>query len=403
MTPPAPSLNQKLALALGATLITAGIGYSVFRMRAHGPRDSVELVDNRKAIAELLEQRATQSPIAPTPTNENDPDEPPPLVREEIPVETARMFFPLSGLGRPYNPKFFFARPPDVHWDVEWPEHPNGKYETRTNEIGIREDVPVRAEHPNLRVIVTGDSHTDGVCSNSESFPNVLERLLAERDPKRSVEVLNMGIGGYNFWNYLGVLEHWAPILKPDVFVIACYGGNDFYETLGLERYFHKRKAGKASRLPIPLLELQGTGMVSQEFLQTGMMLSNPEDVKIAIDTANAITREILAIAAKQGCRVILLYIPPPSVGQPSDLKEELDRILPLTDWKPEELATPSRLADGWLAYGKKRGVPILDLRPIFLAETKPLYWRADRHINLLANEIIAKALLPVVEAAAAR
>ncbi len=359
----------------------------------HRPQvDSVVVVDHRDEAEKLLDRRATGA--TPFVLKSSVDGEPSPFVWESIPVDVARVFFPLSGLDRPYNDQFYYARPPNKGWFTKWEEHPKGGYVMRTNDLGIREDTDPSTSAPDLRVIVTGDSHTDGVCGNDESFPNRLEAMLAEKTPGKSLEVLNMGIGGYTFWNYLGVLRTYAPKLKPNVFVVACYGGNDFYEVLGLERYFHHRKAGSKSRLPESLFRVTGTGLVAQELTQVGHMLSNPEDIDIAIDTANSITREMIRVAAENHVKLVAVYIPPASVGQPEFVKDELDTVLKATDWKRDDVtAIPNRLADGWISYLRNHEVPCLDLRPIFASTHERLYWKADLHINLAANERIAREL----------
>lgn len=69
----------------------------------------------------------------------------------------------------------------DEHWF--WPEHPAGGFRLHTNADGFRKDVPTRAEPPDLRVLVTGDSHTFGLVDNGESYPNLLEECLAAARP----------------------------------------------------------------------------------------------------------------------------------------------------------------------------------------------------------------------------
>jgi hypothetical protein len=103
-------------------------------------------------------------------------------------------------------------------------------------------------QQPALRILVTGDSHTDGVCNNSESFTNLLEAELSAAHPGEAIEALNAGKGAYSFYNYLGVLERLLP-LRPDVFVVAVYGGNDFVESLALRHTFeHGAPPTRASR-----------------------------------------------------------------------------------------------------------------------------------------------------------
>ena len=59
------------------------------------------------------------------------------------------------------------------------------------------------------RILMTGDSHAAGVCENSESFTNVLEALLTE-ERGTPVEAINAAQGGFDHYNYLGILEHYG-------------------------------------------------------------------------------------------------------------------------------------------------------------------------------------------------
>ena len=130
------------------------------------------------------------------------------LALEPIPKELARSFF--GGMDRPgsrkvYDPDSYnFARP-NLRGHQSFQEHQAGGFPVVTNNLGLREDADTDVAKAGLRILVTGDSHTDGMCANSESFPNRLEALLAERRPGEVVEVLNAGRGGFSFHNYLGL------------------------------------------------------------------------------------------------------------------------------------------------------------------------------------------------------
>ena len=62
------------------------------------------------------------------------------------------------------------------------PEHARGFIEIRRNDCSCREDedTPISVPPSVARIIVLGDSHTDGICFNDESFSNLLERRLNE-------------------------------------------------------------------------------------------------------------------------------------------------------------------------------------------------------------------------------
>ena len=70
--------------------------------------------------------------------------------------------------------------PSPVQSATRIPEHPRGYVEIRRNRQSLREDREVPWQKPpgTYRIVCVGDSHTDGVCWNEESYPNRLESLL---------------------------------------------------------------------------------------------------------------------------------------------------------------------------------------------------------------------------------
>jgi len=72
------------------------------------------------------------------------------------------------------------------------------KFPYRTNAHGLRDrDRPAKASGT-TRVLVVGDSYTWGYAiAEEESFPQVAERMLAERG-RADIEVINGGVPDYN-------------------------------------------------------------------------------------------------------------------------------------------------------------------------------------------------------------
>ena len=63
-------------------------------------------------------------------------------------------------------------------------EHPTGQLTMTTEARGLRADEDVAVPHPRdgrFRVVVTGDSHTDGVVHNHEHFKEALADTLSAR------------------------------------------------------------------------------------------------------------------------------------------------------------------------------------------------------------------------------
>ncbi len=122
---------------------------------------------------------------------------------------------------------------PHAKLEFAWNEHPKGRIVLQTNNFGFREDRDTDFRKPNnsVRILVTGDSHTDGVVNNAESFPNLLEEKLTTSSGSARFEVINGGVGYYAFQNYAGFLRRHLD-LHPDYFIVTVYLENDFMEAV---------------------------------------------------------------------------------------------------------------------------------------------------------------------------
>jgi hypothetical protein len=124
-----------------------------------------------------------------------------------------------------------FSIPAYYDEDLEFPEHPDGHFSYRGNNLGFREDQDTKIEKSDsLRIVVLGDSHTDGVCWNRESYANRLELYLNREDPGRGYEVINAGTGKYSPFQYLRAYQCRVKPLHPDVVIVGFYIGNDFFD-----------------------------------------------------------------------------------------------------------------------------------------------------------------------------
>jgi lysophospholipase L1-like esterase len=400
------SVQKRLLVAIvsgGATALLAWFALDQLRARQAQP---LRFVDNTHIMEDLLESRRVDRPEPPEVPAELRPDliYLPPPVREPIDEELARtkLFRMLK------KDKQYVFQPDTLVWwrggiraDRPFPEHPSGRMPTYTNAMGFHKDEEVLAEAPDLRILVAGDSHTSGVVPNAESFPNVLEVLLRDSQPRRSVEALNAGVPGTSLYNYLGMFEFLGAQLEPDVFVVAVYGGNDFMGLLNLHRFFN--------RLPAPKFKPYGgqnqkkvkaLGPLGQQLGQVAYFLDNPGDVELSMDAVASITNEIRVQCEAAGTRLICLYIPPPYDVQPQYFRDQVDPAVETLGLPREGLGVSDQLADAWLAFLERSGIPFIDLRPLYAAADESCYWQVDLHINVLGHRIAAEALAPLVERA---
>jgi len=387
---------QVLAAVLSAGAALA-VGWLLLRGRG---TVTVDLVDIAPSVNALLEARAEAGP----PPDSGEPREGA-LRREPIDEETAGVLFPVlvpdegKKPRKVYDPLTYFENPPHCDFWRPFPEHPEEGWRIVTNERGFRDDVGVRPTPPDLRVLVTGDSHTEGLVGNAESFANLLEAELAGARPERSVEVLNAGSGGYAFYHYLGVLEKHV-VLEPDVFVVVVYGGNDFHGVLPLHRYFNYLRPPEhvrgRTRALADARDVSVRGF-AQAFQQLAFLRSYPEDVELSFAAARAVTLEIDRRCRAAGVALLVAYLPPLVDVHPDRARAEFDELARVLELDADDRRATDRLADRYLALLADEGIAAVDLRGPLRAASEPVYWETDHHLGLRGHEVVARALVEPV------
>lgn len=377
-----------LAIALGLAL--AGLsGWLLVTLFAPQEAAPITLRDGRAAVHELQKELGTGEPGF--------------LSKRGLgghlllngPV--AERLFGIRERGLHYDPLAYFRRPAFQRLKFKWEEHPAGGWHLNTNSLGLRDDTELAAEKPDLRIFVTGDSHTDGVCENYESFPNLLEADL--RSAGKDAEVSNAGVGGYSFYNYLGALDRFKEF-GVDAYIVGVYGGNDFLGVLGPHRFFtgeeipepkpNGPRIGKAARIKAAAL--------SQGFFAYDYFDMHPEDIDLAVAASVETTLAIQTNCDKLGARLIIVYIPPVYDVTPELVAEDKAAIQAALELSDEQLGSTERQADAYLAALAEAGVETLDMRPSFRDAEDPLYWLSDHHINLAGHRLIADQLLGLFE-----
>ena len=381
------AVSLGIALALPAVLLMLRA-----RGAADGDGDSVTFVDNFEAGEELLERSAGGAGRA----AENEAAG---RFRYWLDEADARTLIGGFAEGFLYDELVYYVRRPNVEKEIAWSEHPDGSFWLRVNDIGLHEDAALRTGPFDLRVLVTGDSHTAGTCNNSETFAGVLESALAEELPRSSTDVINSAEGGYSLYNYLGALRKYGH-LDVDVFVVCVYGGNDFFGMLRPYRLFHGLPSVGVDA------ELRRAMNVGQELHPSAMaqavrsiqfFATHPETIGPALDAALGLVDEMRAMCAERGIDLACLYLP---TLCEVDWEHDAVRLEPLFEaigLERSDLDVHARLGDGFVAGCDRLGLPVLDLRETLADQPEPMYWRADHHLSVAGHARIAEALLPLV------
>jgi len=388
------SALRRAALASASAGLALAAGWYLLARRPD-PTETTVIVDDTAEVERFLSERASNAEV----TGQG------PLTGEISEEDAWTVFGGIKSTEMRYDPETYYQHVADLRARRPFPEHPHGGWMMRTNAQGFREDEDLPA-HPDVRIFVAGDSHTDGVCDNHLSFANDLERLLAAAHPGKVVDVINGGVGSWSFYNYLGALEKNARELDLDVFVCAVYGGNDFLGTLRPRHYFARTKIrGGGQHLHERVDAFRRAAgetadrNLGQAIFQLSFLTEYPDEAELAVSTANDLTRLMAQRAEELGVKLVFAYIPALWDVQLARYEEKSDLLLrALRLHQDGAIRTADPWADRWLATLQELGLPCADLRAAWRATDVELYWHRDYHINVEGHKRVAEALAPLVE-----
>ena len=102
------------------------------------------------------------------------------------------------------------------------------------NAQGFRSRTPTALPKPNgrFRIVTLGDSVAIGMgVADDETFSAQTERLLRQRFPGKDLDVVNLGVPGYDTRQEVGLLRRHVAELKPDLVLVGFYS-NDVPDVL---------------------------------------------------------------------------------------------------------------------------------------------------------------------------
>jgi len=343
---------------------------------------------------EALDQREERFPVQPRAGST--------LVRERVPDGPRVLLFPAMRrkLQRmDHDLHTYWRRKPDLRQRISFPEHPEGGYQVRTNSMGLRMDSELSAAVPDLRVVISGDSHIDGIGNNSETLAARLRAELSDTLPGRTVEVINASAGGYCAYNYLGALERHLPD-KPQAFVAVLNGGNDFADALGFRHFFERTKRSPGSsrypELMEPAVEREPGG-VAQCFDQLIYLKWNPGEVPLAVDSTQQCLLEGARLAQEHEVAFLVLYLPPAIDVEWQRHADSFEWLAGQLQLSPTELGLAGRMADQALEFLRAARVPVIDAREQLEPRTggPGLFWPRDFHLSPDGHAQLAASLAP--------
>ena len=302
------------------------------------------------------------------------------------------------------------------------------------NDLGFRDGLEETAPPPaeDASVLVLGDSLAFGTgVAVDETFHRLLERQ-AGQITSRPLHVYGAGVPGLGQVDELHHLEALAPVVRPDVVIVAIYEGNDLQDNLEaavrprrafpspapagaaagprallvpfLRAVLHSRfwvgsSAALQYVLPTierPLVRLGVPPLVpTNDVLDQSLMVSRQPLVVAAL----AWTRDALARIARQcadrGADLVVLLIPAAIQAEPV----RFDDFLAQHPAAQRKGYSRTRLHQDLLEMVRTLGVRIVDPLPRLEAEAlagRPCYHR-EGHWNARGHAVAAELLRPVL------
>jgi hypothetical protein len=257
---------------------------------------------------------------------------------------------------------------PHVIREFEWKEHLSGKIIMKTNNVGLRSDTDTEIiKTENLfRVLITGDSHIDGVLNNNESIAYSLEYGL----------------------NYL---------YNPDVFVVIIYTGNDFLDAIRIE--------AENGRLNVPdrpngyydnLWEIDDLyiGFTGQYLNQLKFFETFPKYTDTALHIMQQNLFKIKKLCEKNGSSLLIALLPTKIDTEPQTDETRIDEVFKIMNFNASHLQKNRKMIISLTAWLEKNYITYIDLQETFKKSDKELFWKTDYHINMSGHKAIADKIL---------
>jgi len=293
-----------------------------------------------------------------------------------------------------YDPLAYVLLKPDISAEYTWEEHPKGVVLRRTNNMGFNEDGPTEIAKRGVRVLVSGDSHTEGVVFNDESFTNVAERKLRGILGRKDVEFLNSGVGYTSPTCYLGVLRKYL-MLEPDTFVAVLFTGNDFLDEICLGQ-----RMSTVPEHPVPdsyfakcaEVAARWEGAFPQGLNQAFRFKMFPEEPDLALASVLRIYAEMKALCDQHGIAFLAVALPT-KMDVDEDDQESWEAACAALGIERSDVELNARIARRFLEGARAAGIRCLDPTEAMRMSREVLYWKKDYHLSVVGHALLGELI----------
>lgn len=348
-----------------------------------------------------------------------------------------------------------YEHAPGVELTVPVAEHARRAFRFRTNNLGLRRDADTSVQKPPdlFRVLLLGDSQTDGYVDNKETFATLLEFSLTNRLAAvgKRVEVLNAGVVGYSpaqeflWYQLLGTALH------PDLVLLVFSVGNDIVELRDPSKPTVDPATGRASRprerggpagpgrfaslldrsylvalgryairagplaepwrtlgLPGALTELGGFpidtliqvlrachGCFWQSLRQIAYARRDPQHFREDVHTTGELLIRLSRDAQANGSCLAIVLLPTRAQVEPTRARPELHRVATLLELSESDYGLEDDVTRELAQQLSDAGVVTISLHEPLSAAAQglPLYYGRDWHLNVLGHQAVDSAI----------
>lgn len=293
---------------------------------------------------------------------------------------------------------------PNFQKEFKWPEHPKGIMIQKTNNMGFKKDTDTKIEKiaNTFRVLVTGDSHIDGVVYNSESYPNQLEELVNKNaSDSLRYEFINAGAGYYGPQNYFGALKRFKE-LKPDMFIVTIYTGNDFLDAVRIEN--------ENGRLQVPerkddyyydlwAVDEKYSGFTGQLMNQVKFFKKFPEFKITTISITQNYLTLIKEYCVENNIQLFIVLLPTKVDVEPKKDEARIKEVQEILKFTIEDIKINQALTQEMIKWLKANNLNYVDLHENWKENSidEELFWKADYHLNHNGHRRIAEIIQPLI------
>jgi hypothetical protein len=273
----------------------------------------------------------------------------------------------------------------------------------RTDNLGLvrSEDVTTLAAGP--RTLLVGDSHLMGVVSNADNAGDLLEKRL-RAGGRTDAAVYNASCGFYSLYQEVLRLRSLAETLKPDLFVVVCFLGNDFVELEDagsphlddalVERPADPSPPPETTSERMRWLALPEEMLFWQGMNQAAYFHLHPERFEPVCAKAKKSLELLRDLARAHQARALVVLLPGYDLVFP-------DRVAALGDAAKQAIATDAngRLRARVLELVAELGLATVDPLAAFRADGREDLYASDYHVFLRGHALLAERMEPAVVA----